>query len=384
MGKTVKRVNNRSLASIALVGALAATLTACGADATTSDKTTDAGKDAATTEAAADLSGNLAGAGATSVEKAMGGWIAKFGETAPDVTVSYEGVGSGGGREQFLAGGVQFAGSDSALTAEEAASAVDRCFGGEALELPLYISPIAVVYNLPGVDAANINMSASTIAKIFSGQITNWNDAAIAAENEGVTLPDLAIVPVNRSDESGTTKNFTDYLAKASDGAWTYEASGDWPISGTQSGNGTSGLIDTVTGAEGAIGYADASRAGDLGTVALKVGDSFVPFSTEAAAKVVDASPRADDATDKRLVVKIDRTTTEAGAYPLVLISYSIACSVYEDAADAANVKAFLTYIASAEGQDLASDAKVAGSAPISDALRTEVQTAIDSITVKG
>ncbi|WP_245700902.1 phosphate ABC transporter substrate-binding protein PstS [Sanguibacter gelidistatuariae] len=379
----MKRVNNRSLASIALVGALAATLTACGADATTSGKTTDAGKDAATTEAAADLSGNLAGAGATSVEKAMGGWIAKFGETAPDVTVSYAGGGSSAGREQFLAGGILFAGSDSALKPEEVTSAVDRCFGGEAIELPLYISPIAVVYNLPGVDAANINMSASTIAKIFSGQITNWNDAALAAENEGTTLPDLAIIPVNRSDASGTTKNFTDYLAKASDGVWTHEASDDWPISGTQSGNGTSGLIDTVTGAEGAIGYADASRAGDLGTVALKVGDAYVPFSTEAAAKVVDASPRADDATDKRLVVKIDRTTTEAGTYPLVLVSYSIACSTYDDAADAANIKAFLSYIASPEGQELASDAKVAGSAPISDALRTEVQAAIDSITVK-
>ncbi|WP_066465614.1 phosphate ABC transporter substrate-binding protein PstS [Sanguibacter suarezii] len=382
MGKTVKRVNNRTLASIALVGAFAATLTACGADATTS-ATTGASNDAST-EAAADLSGNLAGAGATSVEKAMGGWIAKFGEVAPDVTVSYEGVGSGGGREQFLAGGVQFAGSDSALTAEEAAAAVDRCFGGEAIELPLYISPIAVVYNLPGVDAEHLNMSPATIAKIFSGQITTWNDPAIAAENEGVTLPALAIVPVNRSDESGTTKNFTDYLAKASEGAWTYEASGDWPISGTQSGNGTSGLIDTVSGAEGAIGYADASRAGDLGTVALKVGDEYVPFSTEAAAKVVDASPRADDATDKRLVVKLDRTTTEAGAYPLVLISYSIACSAYDDAADAANVKAFLSYVASPEGQELASDAKVAGSAPISDSLRTEVQAAIDSITVQG
>ena len=382
MGKTVKRVNNRTLASIALVGAFAATLTACGADATTS-ATTGASNDAST-EAAADLSGNLAGAGATSVEKAMGGWIAKFGEVAPDVTVSYEGVGSGGGREQFLAGGVQFAGSDSALTAEEAAAAVDRCFGGEAIELPLYISPSAVGYTLPGVDAEHHNRAPATIAKLVSGQITTWNDPAIAAENEGVTLPALAIVPVNRSDESGTTKNFTDYLAKASEGAWTYEASGDWPISGTQSGNGTSGLIDTVSGAEGAIGYADASRAGDLGTVALKVGDEYVPFSTEAAAKVVDASPRADDATDKRLVVKLDRTTTEAGAYPLVLISYSIACSAYDDAADAANVKAFLSYVASPEGQELASDAKVAGSAPISDSLRTEVQAAIDSITVQG
>ena len=198
-----------------------------------------------------------------------------------------------------------------------------------------------------------------------------------------MTLPSTGIIPVNRSDESGTTENFTEYLEAASEGAWPHEASGDWPLSGGQSGQGTQGVIDTVSGAAGAIGYADASRAGDLGTVALKVGDGYVPFSAEAAAKVVDASPRAEDATDKRLVVELDRTTTEPGAYPLVLISYSVACSVYEDPADAANVKAFLTYVASPDGQERAADAAVAGSAPISDALRTEAQAAIDAITAK-
>lgn len=196
-------------------------------------------------------------------------------------------------------------------------------------------------------------------------------------------LPDLNIIPVNRSDESGTTENFTEYLHAASNGAWETEPSGDWPISGTQSGNGTSGLIDTVSAAEGAIGYADASRAGDLGTVALKVGEAYVPFSAEAAAKVVDSSPRAEGATDKRLVVELDRSTTAEGAYPLVLISYSVACSVYETAEEATNVKAFLNYVASAEGQTVASAADVAGSAPISGALRTEVVAAIDSITSK-
>ena len=313
----------------------------------------------------------------------MGGWIATAASVAPELTISYEAVGSGGGREQFLAGGVHFAGTDSPLKPEEKAAAVDRCYGGEALELPLYISPIAVVYNLPGISAANINMSGETLAQVFSGQITTWNDPAIAEQNVDLDLPDLAIIPVNRSDESGTTENFTDYLAVTAGGAWEYEASGDWPISGTQSGNGTSGLIDTVNGAEGAIGYADASRAGDLGTVALKVGDDYVPFSAEAAAVVVDASPRAADATDKQMVVELDRTTTAKGAYPLVLISYSVACTVYETAQDAANVSAFLSYVASADGQSIAAQPDVAGSAPLSDALLAEVNAAIDSITAK-
>ena len=359
--------HRRSGVLVVAGAALALTLTACspGSSADTGDG----------------LSGSLAAAGASSQEKAVAGWIAGFNDTHPDVAVSYDAVGSGGGREQFLAGAVQLAGSDAALKDDELEAAAERCEGGEAVELPLYISPIAVVYNLPDLGAEHLQLSAATLAKIFNREVTTWDDPAIAAENPGVTLPSTAIIPVNRSDESGTTENFTEYLEAASDGAWPHEASGDWPLSGGQSGQGTQGVIDTVSGAVGAIGYADASRAGDLGTVALKVGDEYVPFSAEAAAKVVDASPRAEGATDKRLVVELDRTTTEAGAYPLVLVSYSIACSTYSDAADAAKVKAYLSYVASPEGQDRAADPSVAGAAPISDALRTEVQAAIDSIT---
>ncbi len=364
------------LGAVALTGALALTLAACSSGGNAEEPAGTAGGDTN-----AELSGSLAGAGASSQEKAVAGWIAGFNEQYPDVAVSYDPAGSGAGREQFLSGAVQFAGSDAALKEEELEQAEERCVGGEAVELPLYISPIAVVYNLPDVDAENINMSAATIAKVFNGDITTWNDPAIAAENPDVELPAIGIIPVNRSDESGTTENFTEYLAAASEGAWPHEASGDWPVSGGQSGQGTQGLIDTVSGAEGAIGYADASRAGDLGTVALKVGEEYVPFSAEAAAAVVDASPRAEGATENRLVVELDRTTTAAGAYPLVLISYHIACSVYEDQADADNVKAYLTYVASEAGQERAADPSVAGAAPISDDLRTEVMAAIDAIT---
>lgn len=375
---------NRTGSALA-VGALALALAACGSndsgDATTETTTGSDATSEAPAQDDAELSGVLAGAGASSQNKAMEGWIAGFAELAPDVQLSYDAVGSGGGREQFLAGGVQFAGSDSPLKAEEVEAAEARCFGGEAIELPLYISPIAVIYNLPSLGAEHLQLSAETIGKIFNGDITTWNDPAIAAENEGADLPDLTIIPVNRSDASGTTENFTEYLEAASDGGWPHEASEDWPVAGGQSGQGTSGMVDTVSAAEGTIGYADASQAGDLGTVAIKVGDEYVPFSPEAAAKVVDASPRAEDATDTRIVVELDRTTTESGAYPLVLISYSIACTVYDDASDAANVKALFTYIASEEGQARAAEPSVAGSAPISAELRTEVQAILDGIS---
>lgn len=371
----MKLGRNSKIAAIAALTTLSLTLAACGgSEAAPSTSASEA------TSSAATLSGSLAGAGASSMEKAQNAWMAEFSVANPDVSVSYDAVGSGGGREQFIAGTVLFAGTDSAFDEEEIAAASERCFGGELIEVPLYVSPIAVIFNLEGV--TSVNMSAATIAGIFDGKITKWNDAAIAAENEGVTLPDVAIIPVNRSDYSGTTKNFTDYLAKAAGDAWPYDADGVWPIEGTQSGNGTSGVLDVVTSTQGAIGYADASRAGDLGTVAVGVGDSFVSYSPEAAAKVLEVSPLSDDATELRVTYKLARDTTESGTYPIVLVSYSAACSTYENQADADNVKAYFTYMASAEAQNLAADPSVAGIAPISDSVRELVMAAIDQITV--
>lgn len=374
--------------ALALLGGLALTLTACGPGSVDDDPTT--GGSDGTSEAnggeqgGAELSGSLAGSGASSQENAQNGWIAGFGEANPGVTLSYDPTGSGTGREQFLNGSVLFAGSDAALDSEELASAAERCLDGEALELPLYISPIAIVYNLPDVAAEHINLTPDALAGIFMGEITTWNDPAIAESNPDVTLPDTAVVPVNRSDDSGTTENFTEYLDAAAGDVWTHGAVETWPISGTVSGAQTSGMIDTVSSQVGAIGYADASRAGDLGTVAVGVGEDFVPYSAEAAAAVVDASPATEDATDKRLTIELARDTTEAGTYPIVLISYLIACDTYENESDAANVAAYLSYIASPEGQDRAAEPDVAGSAPISDDLRTRVQAAIDTISAAG
>lgn len=329
-------------------------------------------------------SSTVAGAGASSQEIAMQAWLAGLYDIRPDILASYDPAGSGAGREMFITGAVDFAGTDAHLDDEEYAAAVERCEGGDVLELPLYISPIAVAYHLPGLEIDHLQLSPHTIAAMFDGRIERWDDPAIAETNPGVDLPDLPVVPVNRSDDSGTTENFTAYLAEAAGDVWTYGAVETWPIEGTQSGAQTSGMIDVVSGAEGTIGYADASRAGDLGTIAVGVGEEYVPFSPEAAAAVVDASPAAEDATDLRLTVDLARDTTEAGTYPIVLISYSVACSTYDNEQDAANVKAFLEYVASPEGQERASRPDVAGSAPISDELREKVHAALDRITVAG
>ncbi len=363
--------------AVASAAALTLLLSACSAS-NEADPTTEAATttDAATSAPATTLSGELNGAGASTQDTAMQAWRAAFQEQNPDLTINYDPVGSGGGRTAFLDGSVAWAGSDAALSEDEYALAVDRCGADGAINLPMYISAIAIAFNLEGIDT--LNMDAATVANIFDGKITMWNDAAIAAQNEGVELPATAITIVHRSDESGTTKNFTDYLAKASDGAWPYDASGDWANSLGESGQGTSGVKQILTDTPGTIGYLDSSQAGGLGAVAVKVGDEYVVHSAEGAAAAFDAAAPAGVNGDNDLAFKIDRTTSAAGAYPVMLASYVIVCQTYDDAEVAANVTSFLEYTASAEGQTLA--AEQAGSAPMSPALSEKVVAILEGI----
>ncbi|NCT91929.1 phosphate ABC transporter substrate-binding protein PstS [Cellulomonas sp. APG4] len=362
-------------------GAVALLATGCGSDDPVNHPWRPGGAPAATEEPATapvteGLAGTLAGAGASSQESAMQAWVAGFQQANPDVTIAYDPVGSGGGRTQFTEGGIAFAGTDAPLDEAELAAARERCAPGDVAELPLYVAPIAVVFNLEGIES--LDMSPATVAGIFDGAITQWDDPAIAAENPDVELPDQRITPVNRSDESGTTENFTEYLHATAPEAWPHEPSGDWPVSGGQSAQGTSGVVQTVTDGTGTITYADASKAGALGTVNLRVGDAYVPYSPEAAAAVVDVSPRVEGRGEASFVVELDRTTAEAGTYPLVLVSYMLACTAYDDAATAELVSAFLGYVASEAGQETA--ATSAGSAPISERLREQVQPVLESV----
>ena len=139
-----------------------------------------------------------------------------WGQTCSGKNLSYNPTGSGAGREQFIAKQVDFAGSDSALKDDQIAAAAERCGGNPAWNLPLVFGPIAMAYNIEGVDKLVLN--GDTLAKIFQGQITKWNDPAIAALNSGATLPDADITPIFRSDSSGTTDNFQKYLTPRSAG----------------------------------------------------------------------------------------------------------------------------------------------------------------------
>jgi phosphate transport system substrate-binding protein len=361
----VKTTRFGAIAAIALAGAFA--LSSCAANETPTGD-----------EPASDLTGTLVGAGASSQGSAQEAWIAAFQTANPDVDITYDPSGSGAGRETFIAGGSDWAGSDSALNDDELAGAFAACAEGTtAIDLPTYISPIAVIFNVDGVD--ELNLDAETIAHIFKGDITTWNDPAIAALNEGVTLPSATITAVHRSDDSGTTKNFSDYLNKLAPEVWDQKPADPFPYQTGEGAQGTSGVVDAVTNGTNTIGYADASKAGDLGVAKIKVGDEFVGYTAEAAAAVVAESPLVEGRDANDIAFALDRTTTDPSHYPLVLVSYSLVCSEYADPAQGELVKAYISYITSAEGQQVAADA--AGAAPLSEDLSAKVADALATIT---
>ena len=366
----------RSLAAVCGVGLLAS-LAACG-DNTAAPESTSATKDGV-----ASLTGEYAGAGASSQQTAVEAWIEGFRSQAPNATVAYNPSGSGAGVSTFLTGSTVWAGSDKALSAEEIEQSKSVCASGTAFDVPVYVSPIAVAFNLDGISTAgkHVNMDAATIAKVFNGEITRWNDPAITEQNPGLNLPNLTITVVHRSDKSGTTLNFVSYLKDVAPSAWPHDLSENWPNEVGQGAKGTSGVVSTIKQANGTIGYADFSQVGDLGTVAVKVGDDYTPISADAASKVIADSP-VDTSVDgdNRIVIDINHKTAATGAYPIVLVSYDIACPAYKESNDATFAKAWLTYVTSAEGQKAAQDA--AGTAPLPSNLTGKITASIDQIKV--
>ncbi|KZX20842.1 phosphate ABC transporter substrate-binding protein PstS [Rathayibacter tanaceti] len=359
------------LGQAAVVAAVAAiTLTSCAAN----EAPAAGGSDSATTST---LSGTITGIGSSAQGTAQTTWAAAFQTANPDVTVNYDPQGSGAGRTNFINGAADFAGSDSALKEEELSGTFAACAPDtKGIDLPVYISPIAVIFNVEGVD--ELKLDAPTIAGIFKGTITTWNAPEIAALNPDATLPSANITSVHRSDDSGTTQNFTDYLAATASDVWDAPAAQTFPYQSGDGAKGTSGVVDAVKNGTNTIGYADESGAKGMDMAQLKVGDAFSTISADGAAAVVAASPVAEGREDNDLAIEIERTGTEADAWPLVLVSYLIVCQEYADTEKGEVVKQFASYVASEDGQEAA--AAQAGSAPLSSELASTVATAIESI----
>jgi phosphate transport system substrate-binding protein len=345
-------------------------LTACG-----SDNNTAAGGAEASAAAANCVSGSLTAQGSTAQKNAMDEWIKNYQGQCSDAKVAYEGTGSGAGIQAFIAGTADFAGSDSYLKPDsEQGQANAKCPGGEALNLPMVVGPIAVVYNLDGVD--NLQLDAPTLAKIFAGKVTKWNDPAITAQNSGVTLPSTTIQTVHRSDESGTTDNFTKYLSKSAEADWTYSNAKAWKAPGGTGAKGSDGVASAVKSSAGALAYVELSFAenSDLKMAKIKNGaGEYTALSGESAGKTIEGAKVVG--TGNNLSMDIDYATTEAGAYPIVLVTYEIACS--KGSAKAAAIKGFLTYTSSTGGQSALSDL---GYAPLPAAVQTKVAAAVTAI----
>lgn len=353
-------------AAIAVVGTMA--LSSCASNE---------GAAPSANASASTLDGTFNGIGSSAQGAAQTAWIASFQLANPKVTVNYDPQGSGAGRTNFISGAAAYAGSDAALKDTELAKPSAICAAGTtAIDLPVYISPIAIAYNVDGL--TTLKLDAATVAGIFKGTITQWKDPAIVAQNSGAALPDSAIVVVHRSDDSGTTQNFTDYLATNAPTVWDKPAAQTYPYTIGDAAKGTSGVADAVKNSKNSITYIDESGATGLGIAELKVGGSYVKLSAAGAASVVAKSPVAPGRTANDLAIAIDRKNTDANAWPLVLVSYLIVCNEYADPAKGTLVKAYASYVASDAGQKVA--ATNAGSAPLSADLSAKVAKAIATI----
>ncbi|WP_426565197.1 phosphate ABC transporter substrate-binding protein PstS [Angustibacter sp. McL0619] len=363
---TIKRVGR--FAGVALVGALA--LTACGSDNNSNDA---AGAGASSSSCP---SGTLNGEGSSAQKNAIDEAIASFGDTCSAAKVNYNPTGSGAGIKQFIAAQVDFAGSDSALNADkgEPADAAKRCKNNPAWNLPMVTGPIAVAYKLAGVD--KLVVTPEVAANIFSGKITTWNDPAIAKVNPDANLPSSPIKVFFRSDESGTTENFTKWLHAAAPAAWTSDPGKKW----TGKGEGkekSAGVTDGVTNTEGGITYVEWSYAKDakLGIAQVDNGGGPVELTADTVAKSVQTATQVGTGND--LALKLDYATKEPGAYPVILVTYEVVCSKGLEAGQTALLKSFLTHFSGTEFQATLPDL---GYAPLPADLQAKVAAAVAAI----
>ncbi|MEU2648400.1 phosphate ABC transporter substrate-binding protein PstS [Streptomyces albidoflavus] len=364
------RARALTLGALALSGALA--LTACGSDET--GDTTGGGNEASATAADVECGkgGQLLASGSSAQKNAMDVWIKNYRAACPDTQINYKPDGSGAGVTAFLQGQTAFAGSDSALKPEEIEKSAEVCKDSQAIDLPMLGGPIAIGYNVPGVD--KLNLDAATLADIFNDKISTWDDEAIKKLNPDAELPDTKIQAFHRSDESGTTDNFTKYLKAAAPKSWPYEPGKAWEAKGGQSAQGSSGVAQQVKQTAGAISYFELSYATDgIKTVDLDTGAGTpVEATVDNASKAISEAKIVGQGND--LALELAYNTKAEGAYPITLVTYEIACEKGNKAETLDATKSFLGYIASEDGQGLL---EKDGYAPLPAEIAEKVRTTI-------
>jgi len=331
---------HRTLAAMAAV-ALALGAAACG-----SSNSGDTGNPSAPTRDGGSVSGTVNGAGSTFAAPVYQQWGSDL--KSQGVTVNYQPVGSGAGVAALAAGTAVFAGSDPALTPEDRATLKK----GDVVQIPMFFGAITVSYNAPGVPK-DLKLDGPTLASIFLGKITKWNDPAIARLNAGTQLPGDHITIVHRSDESGTTKGFTTYLSDVS-GEWKSKVGADktvkWPTGTGAKGN--DGVAATIKQTDGAIGYVEQAYALQNGFAYADVENSSGAFI----APTLESTSAAGEGLDVPADLGISTINASgAKAYPITsqtfIDVYKDPCKAGASESDAKALKALLDHGLGGEGQ---------------------------------
>jgi phosphate transport system substrate-binding protein len=326
-------------------GAVVAAVVGLAACSSSSSSSSSGATGTSSNSSASSASGTINAGGSSFQTNFQQTAIQEFKSTNPSITVNYASVGSGTGRSDLYKNTVLFAGSDSPIPSKEASSVPA---GKTVLYFPVQIGPIAVAYNLPGVKG--LKLDAQVLAQIFQAQIKTWNDPAIKALNPGVNLPSTPITLAVRSDSSGTTQNFSQYLVTAAGSAWKLGTSStiNWP-STARAGAQNGGVAQIVKSTPGAIGYVDFSTAtaSSLSAASLKNsdGDYVAPSSAGATAAASHVTPKSD-----LTFLAVDQPG--ATSYPITYQSWDLVYAKQPTANDAALLKAYLGYLLG-QGQSL-------------------------------
>ena len=310
------------------------------------------------------------GAGATFPAPIYQKWFSEYNQMHPDIKFNYQAIGSGGGIKQFSEGTVDFGASDAPMKDDQIAKAPD------VVHIPTVLGAVVVAYNAPGMK--NLRFSGETLANIFLGKITKWNDPAIVADNPGVKLPDQSIVIARRSDGSGTNAIFTDYLSKVSPEFKSKVGSGtsvNWPVG--LGGKGNDGVTALVKSTPGSIGYVELAYAIQqkltIAELKNKDGNWVKPSieSTTAAAAGVEMPA------DYRVSI-----TNASGkdSYPIAGFTWLL---VHKDNKDVAKGKAIVNFLrwALADGEKMATPLDYA---PLPREVQERVLKTVDTLTVNG
>jgi phosphate transport system substrate-binding protein len=320
---------------------------------------------------------SITASGSTAQANAMTLFISAFQKACQGQTLTYTSNGSGAGISDFITGKTDFGGSDSPMTADQAAQAKQRCGSADAWQLPVVFGGIAITYNLNAIDS--LALDAPTIAKIFNGTIKRWDDPALTALNKHMPPEDIDVV--YRSDASGTTDNFQRYLTAAAAPVWP-QGAGQTFNGGTGVGApGNEGTSAFVKNHEGAITYNEWSFAQQQRLFYAKILTSTsqdpVTLSGESVGKTIDTAKIIGQGNNLVLDTSAFYTPKQAGAYPIVLTSYELACSKYPDPQVGPAVRSFLQ-AAIGPGQ---ADLDKNGYSPLTADFRAKVSTAINAIT---